>query len=235
MFNYLKYRFKLKKLSNSNRKTQDCFSKKISEAHKQKKPKNEIASLRDDAFFEYKMIQEEIDILITNYLRKKAHNLFVPLPTLPDIDNHKMWIKCNTISNQNVLTTLGIHTTKNAIRKEKKEKNEIVFMWAMFLIGLIGAVTGLIAVIKMALTQKSGHSNFFKVNSGTQRRKIRPQNFKKVKIKCVRKCFIEVSAIQHTTTFSPPIHKTSLQITPVISTKTALFHQYMKFQYNYIK
>jgi len=145
MFNYIKYRVKLNKLSKSRKKIHDIYSKDIREAQQKKKSRDEIEEIKHDQYFEYAMIQEEIDILITSYLRSKANTLFV---SLPEYDDEKMWTECNKISQQKVLTTLGINKIKKTIRQERKERVEIILMVAASLTGIIGAITGLIALIK---------------------------------------------------------------------------------------
>ena len=149
MINYCRYRLKLQKFFNEKKKQQDLYSREIKKAHKQNKSPQEIHMIKHEEFYEVETIQEKIDILITNYLRNKANILFVPLP---DYDDKKMWTECSMISQQKVLTTLGISTIKTAIRKEWKERTELYLMWATFIVvsltGIIGAITGLVAVLK---------------------------------------------------------------------------------------
>jgi len=145
MFNHLKYRFKLQKIFNNKKKIQNAFSKEIGKAYQQKKSSDEIHLIKQNEYFEVGMIQEEIDILITNHLREKATALFVPLP---EYNQEKMWTKCDKISQQKILTRLGINTIKTAIRKERKERIELLLMVAASLTGVIGAITGLIALLK---------------------------------------------------------------------------------------
>lgn len=145
MINYWKFKSKIKEINSEKRKIQESYLKDISKARKQKKSPEEINEIRQSEYFDVGMVQEKIDIQITNYLRNKANTLFVPLP---DYDDKKMWVECSMISQQKVLTTLGISTIKTAIRKEWKEKAEIYLIWLASLTGIIGALTGLIAVLK---------------------------------------------------------------------------------------
>lgn len=105
---------------------------------------DDIERLEHQIGFDYIVIQEEIDILITKYLRNRANKLFVPMP---DYNDENMWDRCNTISNEKVLSTLGINTIKKNIRAELNERSELVFKYLGFLIAVIGALTGLFAVI----------------------------------------------------------------------------------------
>ena len=145
MIDYLKYRYKIGILNDSRLKTEEAYCRKIKKAREQKKSHEEIESLERDEIFELVMIKEEISILITGYLIKKANKWFVPIP---GYNEEKMWEKCNAISDQKVLTTMGINTVKQAIRNELKGRIELFIMVAAALTGIIGALTGLIAVIK---------------------------------------------------------------------------------------
>ena len=144
MFNYLKFRSALKKLSTQKEKIEEAYSKDIRKARQEKKTRDEIGGIISGEMFEAGMVQEEIDILITNYLRAKANRLLVPIPEY----DKKMWTECNKISQQKVLTTRGINTLKSAIRKEYRERFELPSIVATLLIGIIGAATGLIAILK---------------------------------------------------------------------------------------
>ncbi len=145
MFDYLQYRIKLRKFSNIKKKAHDTFSKEIREAYRKKESSEEINRIQYGEFFEVTMAEEEISTLITNYLRKKAYKLFVPLP---EFENEQMWTQCNKISDQKVLTYLGINTVTKAIREERKGKVELFLMIITSLTGIIGAIIGLIAIIK---------------------------------------------------------------------------------------
>lgn len=122
MFKYLWFKSDLKKPFNQKEKIQRGYSKDIRKARQEKKTRDEI-----DETISVEMVQEEIGILITNYLRANANRLLVPLP---EYDDEKMWTKCDKISQQKVLSTRVINTTKSAIRKEHKERFELILMIA---------------------------------------------------------------------------------------------------------
>ncbi len=63
------------------------------------------------------------------------------------VDDENMWDRCNTISDEKVLSTLGINTINKNIRAELNERSELVLKYLGVLIGVIGAFTGLFAVI----------------------------------------------------------------------------------------
>jgi hypothetical protein len=83
---------------------------------------------------------------MSDYLISKAHRLIIPLP--PD-DDEKMWTIVDDNSERKyVLTYAGINELRNAIRAELKGKIERWLMLTSGLVGVIGAITGLVAVIK---------------------------------------------------------------------------------------
>ena len=144
MIPYLKYRLKLRSLTKHQQKVDDENNKNLIDARRQKKKADDIEGLEHQIGFDYVVTQEEIDILITKYLWNRANKLFVPMP---DYNDENMWDRCNTISNEKVLSTLGINTIKKNIRAELNERSELGFKYLGFLIAVIGALTGLFAVI----------------------------------------------------------------------------------------
>ena len=145
MLDCLKFRKELKKLTAAKVKALEFYSDKIKKVRQETKSHDEIQEILHTEMFEVGIIQEEIDMLITSHLRAKANHLLVPIP---ECDDENMWTECNKISRQKVLTTRGINSLKSAIRKEKKERLELPITLAMLLIGIIGAITGLIAISK---------------------------------------------------------------------------------------
>lgn len=144
MYEYWKYRANLAKL---NRQKNDLRTNLVSQIHKARKEgklTEEIQSLEHQLYFEDRMIDEEIAILTTDYLLGKAKRHFVPIPSR---DKNGIWEKCKTISNRYVLTNRGISQLRSSLRKNRKEQIEIIIMILAALTGIIGAVTGLVAVI----------------------------------------------------------------------------------------
>ena len=144
MTEYCKYRAKLAKLFRQKERLRAAFAADIRKAQKDSKSREDIQSLEHQSYFEESMIDEEIAILATDNLIRKARRRFVPIPSH---DTDGMWEQCNTISNRYVLTDQGISQLRSSLQKERKEHAEIVVMVLAVLTGIIGAVTGLVAVI----------------------------------------------------------------------------------------
>lgn len=96
------------------------------------------------------MIEEEIDHHLTHQLLQKARKLKVPIPhrTVSDPDGDDIWTQGHQTGNW-YLTDKGYSYMRLAIRSEIKERHEIRAHWVVWisvLTGLVGAVTGLLAV-----------------------------------------------------------------------------------------
>lgn len=74
----------------------------------------------------------------------KARRRFVPIPSR---ETDEMWEQCDTISNRYVLTDKGISQLRSSLRKEFKAQVELIVTVLAVLTGIIGAITGLVAVI----------------------------------------------------------------------------------------
>lgn len=143
MFEKWKYRAKLAKLFRQKEKLRSAYDEKIRQAEKDGKPSDDIEVLKLDSYHGSIMIDEEIAILATDNLIRKVRRHFVPIPSRK---TDGMWEQC-IASNRYVLTDQGISKLRSALRKELNERYEIILKFSALLIGIIGALTGLVAVI----------------------------------------------------------------------------------------
>lgn len=143
MIDHLKYRAKLAKLFRKKEAIRNAFAEDIRKAQKEGRPREEIQSLEHQSYFEESMVDEEISILATDILVRKARRRFIPIPPR---EADGIWEQCNTSSNRYVLTNRGISELRSSSRKERKEQVEFVVMILAILTGIVGAVTGLVAV-----------------------------------------------------------------------------------------
>ena len=144
MIDKLKYYWRLKKLYKKQEITKKVYDNLIKKAKKEGKKGNEIQRLYSEAGSEYFLIQDQIDILITSYLKSEANKLILPIPEDDDI---KMWKEAPDMCPYKVLSEKGVTELRSAIRRERKERREAHISWIAIIIGLIGAITGLLAVI----------------------------------------------------------------------------------------
>jgi len=78
---------------------------------------------------------------MSDYLITEADRLLIPIP---DTADEKIWENAERYP---VLTRQGINELRAAIRAERKARVELFVMWMPTVIGLVGALTGLVAVI----------------------------------------------------------------------------------------
>lgn len=145
MIDYLRYRMALRKLSKQKRKIRRAYTKDLASARAAGKNINDLRSLESDAWFEESMVDEEIALLITDFLVSKADKHFISTPSRKE---EGMWEQCEKISERYVLTKAGISAVRSTIRAEAKERRDLFLPVIAALTGIIGTITGMIAVLK---------------------------------------------------------------------------------------
>ena len=86
-------------------------------------------------------IEEEITGIENNKLIRKARSLHIEIPHVAD---GNIWEPALAFGHN--LTSNGKAYLSNEIRKIKKERQDTALRWGQLLTGLIGALTGLLAV-----------------------------------------------------------------------------------------
>jgi hypothetical protein len=143
MIDYIKYRLELVKLFKEKKSIGDLYAKEIHKSQKQAKHREEIELIEAEFSFERRWIDENISLLVTDFLLRRADRRFVPVPSRDDAG---MWEQCDLVNNRYTLTSAGISKLQTSLRLENKERNEIVLKILAAITGIIGAVTGLLAV-----------------------------------------------------------------------------------------
>jgi len=144
MLEAFKYHCQLKKLLRQEEKCCRLYKTEIDKAKREHKKREEIESILSEQGFELQLIQEEMQLLTSRRLCRMARRLMVPLPKHGD---EGFWYQQYT-SGEYSLTREGIWELKKSIRMEKKGRREGKLLWLVALTGIIGAVTGLVAIIK---------------------------------------------------------------------------------------
>ncbi len=85
----------------------------------------------------------DIDSLISRRIIRRANGLDLPIPLYSD---KEAWER-NRTTGAYYLTAKGRADLRSKIRKEKRERFEYWARWIVLLTGLIGAATGLVAVL----------------------------------------------------------------------------------------
>lgn len=145
MIDYCRYRLNLFKLRWQESHMHKAYAQEINSLRQAGKPPIEIEAQEQGELFESRMMREEISILITDFLIGQADKRFLPLP---EYDDEKMWEACYEIRNRKVLTNLGITTVRSALWNDRKERIELLVKVLAAIIGILGALTGLFAVIQ---------------------------------------------------------------------------------------
>lgn len=126
------------------------FGKGISAA-RTAKDYQRLKALEQDRRFELDMQAEEEDAYLTTSLLRKARTLRVPVPHIYNEGGTESpyWYEGHYTGGM-LLTDAGIKTLREEIRMESKARNEVraqLVVWISALTGLIGATTGLIALL----------------------------------------------------------------------------------------
>ena len=130
--------FELWRKSRQLAKANKSYDAEIEKARKEKKSSDEIASLEYGLEWDIRFIEEQIKVLVSRNLVKKAESLLLPVSA--------EWKK-GEMTGLHYLTPNGIMKLRNLIREEKAAQRKAVLEWVGPFIGIIGAVTGLLAVI----------------------------------------------------------------------------------------
>lgn len=139
----IRFHRQLRRLCSKQREIDCSYKKLIEKARKEKPSREKIESLQAEGGFEHSMIQDEIDLLVTRRLTELARRLILPLPKY---DDEEMWIPSQSCRAK-VLTEQGVVEVRSTIRQELKERRDAYLPWIVVLVGLLGTITGLLAVI----------------------------------------------------------------------------------------
>lgn len=137
MFDWIKYRLNLNRLYAKQKKQ----GEKCDELRKKAGPED-VDSLYEKEGIVWNELQLAINHLISLRFCKIANKLLIPLP---EHGNEKYWHRY--YDGSYILTVKGVWGLKKLIRQEKKQCREGFIIWISALTGIIGATTGLVAVL----------------------------------------------------------------------------------------
>ena len=142
MTEHLRYRFKFNKARKNISRTKDEFRSRIAGA---KKVNNKLltAELENEAHHEIKTAQAEFAWLRSRYWASQASKWEVALPA----QDETHWEDYDgTEFDGHFLSLAGVSYVRNAVREESSRKRKVIFEWLTMLVGIIGAVIGLLAM-----------------------------------------------------------------------------------------
>lgn len=138
MFEAIKYCLRLRKLETECSRIHGNYA-----GHRKGLSGTELEQLLAEESSEVSPVLEQIDALKTARFFQIANRLMVPLP---DYNDKESW-EHRHYDRGRVLTSKGFWDLKKLIRQEKRERREGFIIWIAALTGIIGACTGLAAVI----------------------------------------------------------------------------------------
>lgn len=142
--NFVSYRIGLFKLNRERDKVTKVISKLAQKAQETGGGKAAQEVWQSEGF-QIDMVDNKILGLVTRYLLNKSNKRFLPVPSVSEESG--MWER-NVFTGGYHLTDKGIREIRRMVRQDIKESIEIFMPYVTTLFGLIGAATGLIAVIK---------------------------------------------------------------------------------------
>ena len=143
MKNYFQYIRNLQKL----RKNQRVISKKFIDIISQANTPEEFAEASLIGQEEEK-ITKWIEKLQTTYYCNTCQDLLIPIPDKEDKDMYYQYNFDDEKRDVYILTVVGFQKIRKLIREERKEKRESIGFWIAIFFGIIGAITGLVSVLK---------------------------------------------------------------------------------------
>lgn len=144
MISNYKFNNKLKSLQKSRQKLREAYAQDLKSAYKEYKSEEDIQEIRAMEMHEVSMIDEEISMLATTHWISVAEKKALPVPSR---DDKNMWKQCHTMSREYVLTNNGITQIRSEYNKLRDSKYHLLFQTIAALTGIIGAITGLIAIM----------------------------------------------------------------------------------------
>jgi hypothetical protein len=147
MIGYIRYKWELAWLQRSMRQVTKTYSEEVRKAREKKAGREAIEGILHTQRFEEETIDEQIKGLQTQRLLVTAGKLMVPYP---DLSDEERWAEGNKAVYR-YLTVIGMNELRGKIRAERKSNWELVAMWLPGLTGVIGAITGLVAVLGKAM------------------------------------------------------------------------------------
>ena len=127
---------------------------KISRAHTEAEEKarargataQELYDLGHEHHFEHRLAEDEMIRLTSSYYVRLANRMLIPIPEFKTEGG--AWTESQQRPGLYHLTPQALHDLRATIRAERKARREEWTIWLAGFTGVIGAISGLIAIIK---------------------------------------------------------------------------------------
>ncbi len=140
----LKDYWQQRRLEMSQSRTERAYEREIRDAKISKKSGIDVERIVDDQRFEWRTIEDEIQMLKSKRLLKRARHLSIPAP---DFEDATMWEQSN-VTNAWLLTMKGQNTLRSMLRVERKERTEGLKSWLPALAAGVSAIAAWVAALK---------------------------------------------------------------------------------------
>lgn len=142
MLAYILFQRKLFKIKRRQRRDERLIQAALADAKTKEFPVDEISNLENDYGHIQVRYLDEILRLHTEYLIRVSNRLIVPYPAA---NEPGMWERDD--EGYVRLTEAGMSKLRADIRAEKRSRLERVIMWLPGVVGMLGALIGLAAVL----------------------------------------------------------------------------------------
>ncbi len=144
MWDWMRFRWQLSKLQRSLRRVDRIYEKHIQNAYRDKDSGQSADKIRQERHWETSLIDDEISILVTRYLLARANRKFLPNPSHDEGKGY--WDESRQLGTR-YLTSAGITELRRTLRAERADASGFWLSTLSTLIGIIGALTGLVALL----------------------------------------------------------------------------------------
>lgn len=145
MIQWITFRWKQHQLERWVDSISRAHDKEKREARGRGATTNELHELGHKYYFEHRLAADEVIRLTSAYYVRLAHRMLIPVPEFKTEGGD--WIESQE-TGQYHLSTQALHELRAMIRAEKKARREGWTIWLALLTGAIGALSGLVAIIK---------------------------------------------------------------------------------------
>ena len=142
MFAYLNFRWQLMSLEREERRLERTNSAAIRAAKQRKALEDEIYELEREGAENSWHFEEESQKLHSRYWQLEARRFLIQQPDLSDTTMYE-----RDEPNHVYLSKAGINHMRGLIRAEKKARVELFLMWVPGVVGILGALIGLAAIL----------------------------------------------------------------------------------------
>ena len=143
MIGTLRFRYHLLRIELVQNKTKRSYDRDLKKAKLEKASPERIRSIQDEDEHEWRFAEDEKNELVSRYLLEHAYKHSLPIPGIGSVES---WEESKT-TGVRLLTAKAQREMRLAIRAERKDRSENTRLWLTRLTGLIGAITGLVALL----------------------------------------------------------------------------------------